>query len=351
MLVLCTLVAVTIGVGCLRAPTDLSWPEAETAEEPLAPGPAPGLLNGIVLSPEDAAAINTRLPVAVMVDNLVGVSRPQIGLDQADLVYEFLVEGGITRFMAVYLHNDVDVIEPVRSARTPSVILARELDAILVYVGTAETEGSANAGRQMQEWGVRGIDGDHDKSPFQRDRLRRAPHNMLTSTQAIRARAEEHGWTGPPSLTPWLFRDEGTAAEGDGTPASRISYGFASRIPAQPAYSAAWNYDPGTNRYLRSMGGAAHLDGRTGTRLAFTNVVVELHRASIVDREGHIVYEQTGEGTAWIYRDGLAIEAVWRKAATEERTRYWNAAGEEMTLNRGATWVALVPTGSPFQHR
>lgn len=356
MLVLCTIVALTIGAACLRGAPDAAWPnlqpaDSQAAEEPLAPGPAPGLLDGIVLSPEDAAQINTRLPVAVMIDNLVGVSRPQIGLDRADLVYEFLVEGGITRFMAVYLHNDVDVIEPVRSARTPSVILARELDAVLVHVGAAETEGTANAGRQMLEWGVKAIDGDHDKAPFQRDYSRRAPHNMVTSTRAIRERAAEHGWSGPPTLTPWLFRDGGSSAEGEGQAVSEISYGFAARIPAQPAYSAAWSYDAGTNRYLRSMAGAAHVDGRSRARLAFDNVVVELHRASVVDREGHIVYEQVGEGVAWIFRDGRGTEARWQKGSTDERTRYWSPDGEELSLNRGTTWVALVPAGSPFRYR
>src|SRR5688500_16975095 len=88
-------------------------PEATPAAE-VTPPPPPsvGLLDGVPFGEADAMA-GARPPVAVMIDNLPGGSRPQIGLDRADLVYELLVEGGITRFMAVYLHHDADVIEPV----------------------------------------------------------------------------------------------------------------------------------------------------------------------------------------------------------------------------------------------
>jgi len=355
---LAVILTVLATTGCLRpgdSPidlVDLLPAEEPPAEAPPAPPPGPtvGLLDGVFLSEEEAAELQGRMPVAVMIDNLPGQSRPQIGLDRADLVYEFLVEGGITRFMAVYLRQEADWIEPVRSVRTPSAILAKELGALVGYVGAAELAGAADAARQIAEWGVPAIDGDADRTPFWRDPRRRAPHNMVTSTRALRTRAGEFGWAPPEQAASWQFQEDHTEGLSNG-PARTLSYGFALRTPALPEFNAAWSYDPATNVYVRSMAGRLHTDGRTGAPLTAKNVVVEFHRASIVDRDGHVVYDQVGEGTAWVFRDGRAIEAVWAKRSTEDRTRYWATTGEELTLNRGRTWVALLPTGSPFSWR
>jgi len=230
-------------------------------------------------------------------------------------------------------------------------MLAREIDALLAHVGAAESEGDANAARQMREWGVRTIDGDADPGFFYRDSSRVAPHNVVANTQTLRQRAADRGWSGPADLLPWQFRDGGGEGEPAGVSAWTISYGFATRIPAQPEYSAGWSYDPPSNTYQRSMAGVAHVDGRSGARLSATNVVVQLTPATIVDREGHVVYAQVGEGQAWLFRDGRVFEGTWTKRSAEDRTRYWLPTGEEAVFDRGATWVALVPTGSPFSWR
>ena len=108
-------------------PTTGRSPLEARAAAPLA-GPAAGLLDGVPLSDAERRARANDLPVAVMIDNAVA-ARPQIGLDRAEIVYEALVEYGITRFMGVYWRNDADVIEPVRSARTQYLGTALELGA------------------------------------------------------------------------------------------------------------------------------------------------------------------------------------------------------------------------------
>lgn len=352
-----TLIIGVAHVGCVR-PDDLAFDVSQFVEaEPTAaeePGPPPppsvGLLDGIAFSEEEALA-GMRPPVAVMIDNLPGGSRPQIGIDQADLVYELLVEGGITRFMAVYLRRDADWIEPVRSARTPSVLVARELGAVLTHAGSAEVAGDADAAWLMRWLGVPSIDYDADRQPFWLDRRRFAPHNVVTSTQSIRARSAEWGVTEPSGAASWLFKDdyaEVNAADGS---AQRVSYNFALRIPAQPAYAADWFYDPATNSYLRSMAGAPHVDGRSGARLSAKNVVVQIAAAKVASREGHVVYNQIGEGEAYVFIDGRMFDAVWTKGSPEERTRFWDSSGAEIQFNRGVTWVALVPAGSPYSWR
>jgi hypothetical protein len=349
------LVALSLA-GCAR-PEDLALDMNELfAEEPAAtaePEPAPpsvGLLDGIAFSEEEPLA-GMRPPVAVMLDNLPGGSRPQIGIDRADLVYELLVEGGITRFMAIYLREDADWIEPVRSARTPSVLVAREVGAVLAHAGAAEAAGDADASWHMRELGVPHIDYDADRRPFWLDRRRSAPHNVVTSTGSIRARSAEWGVTGPSGAASWLFKDDHAETNAASGTARVVSYNFALRIPAQPAFAADWFYDEGTNSYVRSMAGIPHVDGRSGARLSAKNVVLQLAPAKIASREGHVVYEQIGEGQAYVFTDGRVLDAVWTKGSPEERTRFWDRDGTEIQFNRGRTWVALLPAGSPYSWR
>ena len=294
------------------------------------------------------------LTVAVIIDNFPGAARPQVGLDRAEVVYELLVEGGVTRFVAVYRAQEADQVLPVRSARTPTVLLAAEWDALLAHVGAAEPDGEANAVRRMAEWGVRGLDGDADLdgaadlAAFRREPDRPMPHNMAASTQALRARAAELGWSPRRPTADWPRTAAGSGpGRGDG-PAHHVHYNFALQFPAHPAFAVTWTYDEELHAYLRTMAGAPHLDGASGTHLSAQNVVVQVYRAAVVSREGHVVYEQIGEGTAFIFRDGTAIRATWTKRTPDDLTRYWHADGTEVHLADGATWVALLPEGSPF---
>jgi hypothetical protein len=144
-------------------------------------------------------------------------------------------------------------------------------------------------------------------------------------------------------------RLDGAAALGpDDGPAGRVAYNFALQFPAQPQFAVVWTYDELTNSYQRRMAGEPHRDGVTGEQLHVANVVVQIHQARVASREGHVVYDQIGEGAAYIFRDGVVVKATWRKNAPEERTRYWYADGTEVHLQPGATWVALLPDGSPF---
>jgi len=294
------------------------------------------------------------LAVAVIIDNFPGEARPQAGLDRADAVYEFLVEGGVTRFLAVYRAREADQIRPVRSARTPAVLLAAEWDALLAHVGAAEPDGEANAVRRMGEWDVRGLDGDADLDgaadldAFRREPDRPMPHNMATSTQALRARAADLGWSPRRPATDWPRMAAASGSGRDDGPAHQVHYNFALQFPAHPAFAVTWTYDEESHSYLRSMARAPHVDGASGAHLTAQNVVVQVHRATVVSREGHVVYDQIGEGTAFIFRDGIAIQATWTKRTPDDLTRYWHADGTEVHLADGATWVALLPDGSPL---
>lgn len=340
------------------APEDpVTEPPLPAEPEPAEPsasvsGPAPALpaalLDGALLAEEDAAWINARLPVAVMVDNLPDGARPQAGLDRADLVYELLVEGGITRFLAVYHRLDAPLIEPVRSVRTPYLYLVSELDAILAHIGAAELEGPADAGSQMRDWGIRHLEEAVNPGVFARDRFRSAPHNAYTATTWLRAYGNEIGWWGPPAVQPWRFKDDWADINPADGGVGRVSYAFAGPFPAQRAFAVDWYFNPASNSYARAMAGAWHADARSGAVLSARNVVVQFDRAELVDREGHVLYGSTGEGPAYIFQDGQVVAATWVKPERTARTRYLDRNGVEVAFNRGPTWVSVVPYGSPF---
>lgn len=326
-------------------------PVGDEGEPPPEPAPAPlpfALLDGTLLSEDDAWAVNARLPIAVIIDNLPPGARPQAGLDRADLVYELLVEGGITRFLAVFHRQDAPLIEPVRSVRTPYLYLVSELDAVLAHVGAAELEGPANAGSQMREWGIRHLEEAVQPGIFARDRSRLAPHNAYTATAWLRGYATEAGWSGPPALHSWTFKEDWAAPNPAAGAAGRISYAFGGPLPPQRAFAVEWYFDPVANQYARVMAGAWHTDARSGQVLTARNIVVQFDTAAIVDYEGHLLYGSTGTGPAYIYQDGQVVTATWEKPERTARTRYRDGNGVEVAFNRGPTWVSLLPFGSPL---
>ncbi|MGH2603463.1 MAG: DUF3048 domain-containing protein [Dehalococcoidia bacterium] len=304
-------------------------------------------LGGVILPRDEAAFVNSLRPVAVIVDNWLE-ARPQIGLDRADLVYELLVEGGITRFMAVYQGQEVDWVEPVRSARTPFLPLARELGAVLGHVGAAGTAGPTDTETQFGDWGVLHLDEQFNPGPFWRDPDRAAPHNAATSTIELRGHATGLGWDGPGEAGLWLFKDDLASLNGPSTDATTISYAFTWDGPPRPEFAVDWQYDAESNAYSRSMAGRPHVDGRSGGVLIAKNVIVQFDSAEIVNGEGHILYGGLGEGPAYVFLDGQRIDATWTKPTREERTRYWDLNGVEIHFNRGSTWVAILPYGSPL---
>lgn len=304
-------------------------------------------LDGLPLSPEDAAVVNAIVPVAVMVDNFPDGARPQIGLDRADIVYELLVEGGITRFMPVYLRQDAAWIEPVRSVRTPYLYVVSELGSVvLAHVGAAETEGPTDSGWQMRNWWLRHLDEIRNPVPFWRDRRRLAPHNACTDTLSVRTEALAQGWHGPPAIEPWTFKEDFEAVNVSDGAVEHLWFAWTER--PQAAFAVDWFYDADRNSYLRWQAGAPHRDGGTSLPLVARNVIVQFDSASVINDEGHVLYVSTGAGPAYILQDGQLLSATWTKPERTSRTRYWDATGTEIAFNRGNSWVSVLPYGSPL---
>lgn len=326
--------------------------KATAAGTPTPPPTEPTLIDGVRVYPEQLRELEARLPLAVMLDNLAMGARPQVNLDKAELVFEAVAEGGITRFLAVYWRNDPGVIESVRSARVYYLDWAAELDAIFVHWGFARSDGAADVPSAISRLALRNLDGFFYGPPlFERDPKRSSPHDGIANSGALWDQAAQADWSGPPSLDPWTFKEDDPARTDvrNALTADTVDLGFGG--PFFSEYAVRWTYDPQTNSYRRTMGDAPHKDGASGQRIRAKNVAVMLTDVwSAGDGTAHLVYRTTGEGQAVVFQDGVAIEGTWEKPSAAERTRFYDADGNEIAFNRGQTWIEVLALSDPLSY-
>jgi hypothetical protein len=275
-----------------------------------------------------------------MFDNAPG-AYPQYGLSQADVVYEAFVEGGITRFMGLYWSQEADRLEPIRSARTPFVVWADEYGALYAHAGEADTDNAANAGGQMQDWHIFDLNAfaPVPSSAFYRDDERYAPHNLATGTVPLRQAAMALGYAGSPTVASWLFKEGGA-----GTAAAPAAEGIEINFGGEriPWALVQWHWDPASKSYLRFQFGGPAVDANTQQQLRFTTVIVMQTSTEVVDDSGHVLLGQLGSGPATVFLDGKEVEGTWKKADRQDRTRYYDAQGNEIALNGGPIFIEVV---------
>lgn len=311
--------------------TPSSLPSPASAPTPSAPaGSASSPLNGVLVDKEDVL----RRPVAVMVDNFPS-ARPQSGLSQASIVWETLVEGGVTRFLAIFQTAHEVTIGPVRSARDYFLPWAREMDAIYAHSGGSPAGLAALRADSSLD------DADEFKNGQAYFRTNgAAPHNLYTTTMRLAALATDKGWHSTPTIIPWLV-DDAPPATGDHV--SHVTINFSSI----PAYRVQWRYDEAAHRYLRSQGGVVVTDGETEQQLSAVNVVILFAKVIPAPPPAPpeaVEVASTGSGEAWFLRDGRLTKGRWEKP-TAARTTFLAAHGQPYALARGSIWVAVVPSG------
>lgn len=315
---------------------DVAEPKTETA-----------LLDGVKLTKTDYGEFQKRRPLAIMVENHPD-ARPQSGLDQAELVWEALVEGGITRFMPVYWRNSPEVVGPVRSARKYYLDWISELgDALYMHIGGAiSSNPQANALLYIQQNGLKSI-GISGRNTFWRVSDRFAPHNAYSDTNQLWEQAEHLGWGGVGFET-WQFKDP---IENDQLgPTTEITLNWNGW--GQTPWSVRWVFDTEKNEYQRFHNfDQPHVDATTNEQLTTKNVAVAFMNQYLAnDGTDRIVYETIGQGRALVFRDGQAIEGQWRKTSRTDRTRFYDKAGKEIAFNRGKTWIMVVPINSEISY-
>ncbi len=270
-------------------------------------------------------------PVAVMIENLVS-SRPPSGLAKANLVYEALVEGGITRFMAVYAGNvNVKEIGPVRSARPYYLDWALEYNAMYVHVG-----GSPEAIANIKTYNVLDLNQFYNSPNFWRDSNRQAPHNLYTSSELLAYGLRDKNPEMPAKYTSWKFKDDAALVDRP-TVDKSVVIDFSSFN-----YKVEYKYDKEKNDYLRYLAGQIHKD-KDEAEIRAKNVVVQKVKTRLADAE-RLAMDTVGQGEAIIFRDGVATVGRWEKSAREKRTIFFDTQGREIQFNAGTTWIEIVPT-------
>lgn len=329
------LVALLTMVACSGGGEDSGRPaSANPKSAPSTRTQSEAPLTGLPLEPSRAG----RPLLVVKIDNAPR-ARPQVGLGEADVVVEEAVEGGVTRFAALFHSRDADPVGPVRSARSTDIFIASALNRpLFAYSGANAAFQSLIARAPLVDVGV-----DRFPNDYPRRRDRPAPHNQFSSTPALLA----HGPAGagpPPRLFSFRAQGEHTSAAG-ASPAAGVSINFPGRVPT----SVQYRWDGVSGVWKRSHGPAPHVDDM-GRQFAPRNVVVQLvnyRSTGLRDTSGADVPEAelVGQGEVWVFTDGKVVKGRWRKASAEAVTEYLDSSGAPVRLTPGQTWVELPVPG------
>ncbi|TFC96288.1 MULTISPECIES: DUF3048 domain-containing protein [Cryobacterium] len=257
-------------------------------------------------------------------------ARPQLALERTDLVFEELVEGGLTRYVAVWQSDIPDLVGPVRSIRPMDPDIVAPFGGIVAYSG-----GQQQFIDMMRATTVLNAAFDNDDTGlFARADDRDAPHDVILEASELVERNST--LLPPPQQFSYAATAQGSSAAVDGNPVSAIDSTFStSRWPS-------WTWDAPSAVFLRSQEGAPDLDS-TGAQLRATNVVVL--RVAIDDTYPDVPKTtMIGSGEAWVASGGKSLHAVWSKADQTAPIRLVDDFGVTIRLAAGNTWIELVPT-------
>lgn len=325
-------------------------------------------LSGIMYTKTESTVWETRRPLAVMIENHLD-SRPISGLSSADLVYEAVAEGGITRLMGLFycgITYENTVFAPVRSARIYFTKLVPEYDALYNHVGgagncddpTVDDRAKAlcfirtNKIKDLDQFGRAGDFKTCHRVTNRLDHEVAYEHTMACYSDELYKVAAKLNWTNvdakgvswDKNFVSWKFKDD-PAEKGTVT---NISFDFWS---SKSDYSVTWKYDPAENVYLRSNGGQPAKDLTTDELLSAKNVIIQfVKETGPLDEHLHMYYEVVGTGKAIVFHDGQAITGTWTKASVSSRTKFFDDKGKEIQFTRGQTWIELVPSANKIEY-
>jgi hypothetical protein len=299
-----------------------------TTLPPIAP------LTGLPLT--DAAKLR-RPALTIKIEN-PPVARPQSGLDAADVVFEEVVEGGITRFLAVFQSTDANLVGPVRSVRPSDPDVVGPFGGLFGYSGgTPKFIDLLRSTPGVFDVGVDLLDEGPGKAYF-RQPGRSAPDNLYTSTSALWAAGPAKA-PPPPAFGPFLPAGQPFTGAG-ATPAVHLNARVGDTF-------AVYDYDPATSTYTR--GGLVD----NGGRVAAANVIVQFtdYEPSPGDEDvnGTPVERAVtvGTGDALILAGGTAVKGTWTKSSQSAYPAYTDGDGNPVKLLPGRTWIELARNGAP----
>lgn len=344
-------------------------------------------INGKMYSKPEREIWEKRRPLTVVIENHVE-ARPLSGVSKADVVYEAVAEGGITRLLGVFYcgasSQDFD-IGVVRSARVYFVDWAAEYGEKPLFLhwggannicdkcpGEVKPKGKispeVDAFKLLTKIGWRNgqygndLDGQsnfgypalvRDYYRLSKDTRAKDEHAPVAHVNLVYEQAEKRGFAykdkdgkaWDTEFVRWRFSDDKPVA----SPLESISFSFWDN---QKDYDVEWKYDPNSNSYLRYNGGKPFTDFFfDNSQVRAKNVVVQfVKQKGPVDEEKHMFYTTVGKGSALVFQNGGVIEATWEKDTQFSRTKFYDKSGREIPFVRGEIWIEAVPAGNKINY-
>ncbi|MHA7967407.1 DUF3048 domain-containing protein [Paenibacillus sp. CAU 1782] len=334
-----------VGTACAggtTTPQESSSPSPPITDPTPSPEPTPmpyaAPLTGIQRETEASER-----PIAVMINNF-SAARPQSGLSNADIVWEVLAEGGITRLVAIFQSTDKleETVGPIRSNRAYLIDIADSYGAVM-----------AHAGGSPEAYGI--LQGQHKPyldeitnagSAFWRSKDRKAPHNLYSDLDKLRSAAEKKKYGNEEPLRSYPFAataEQGTAiADAKAEEAKEINVSFLLK-----SYNVGYTYDEATGLYLRDINGEPHIDLNNSEQLSAANLIVFETSHKTLDDVGRLAVDLKAGGPAYLFQGGKKIDIEWLRAS-DGMVRFIKD-GSEISLVPGKTYIHVVPSKPALQ--
>ena len=288
---------------------------------------------------------SNKRPIAVMIDNNVGFSS-QVGLQDAFVTYEAIVEGGLTRMMAIFKDTNTSLIGPVRSSRHYFLDYALEYDALYAHYGW-----STFAENDIKSLRVNNINGLYVDSAYWRDRKIAAPHNVFTNIETLYKSAENLGyqtitdeWEALPITSDNVDLTKiknktctDTDCDTGLVQANKVT------IPYSNSQTRSYAYDSERKVYLRYMNHNAHIDRDSKEQYHYKNIIIIKVKNKTLDSYGRQDLDTTGTKEAYYITNGYAIPITAKKDTRSGKTIYNYMDGSEVRLNDGNTFIQIEP--------
>lgn len=274
-------------------------------------------------------------PYAIMFNNIKFAS-PQSGTSEAAILYEAIVEGGITRLMGIFEELNDTRIGSVRSARHYFVSIADEYDAIYVHYG--ETTYATKKIKKLGIDNLSGLTGVGD-TVFYRDKSIKAPHNAFASKNGILEGTKIKGYETKYEEgyeSHFKFSEEVSMPQSESV--KKINLNFSNY--ASPYFT----YDEKNQVYDRYQFGDKHIDYNTGNQLNFKNIIIQFVKEWDIDKNDYQTMDlEDASGKGYYITNGKKMDITWKKNESTRKMRYYDASGNELTINAGKTYIALFP--------
>lgn len=339
-------------------------------------------INGGMYTKVDKETWEGRRPIAAIIENHID-ARPEFGLSSADVVYEAVAEGGITRFLSIFYceASEGDVLaSPIRSARVYFINMAAGYGSNPIFLhyggandfcpkcpGGVKEKGVINSlvnaydlldklgwangkfGNDMDgqtNYGYPGL--IREVNRLGADITLADEHSVVAYLDTVWKNAAERGYNykdseGTPwteGFRKWLFQD---GSNNPSPKASDIKFNF---WDSMPGYDVEWKYDNNTNAYARFNNSRSFIDYTANKSQIYAKNVVLMFvdEKTGIDKEGHVYYTVTGTGKSIVFQNGEAIKGTWEKKTALDREVFYDTNGDEIKMVRGATWVELIPS-------